>query len=177
MARSGNNSRIAAIGSYSQSSAPTFGGDLTELANDLSELIGEAESTPSALPLSENWPGRTIYAQSTLALYTWTESGWRLMSPEPWQTPTLAAGISITPGRLGPKYRKVPGGVEIQGSISGSSDSGYRLFYLLSGYYPAAEVRLWASQGGSIQVLASGQVNSPLSGSKALVDFNGFYPL
>ena len=96
---------------------------------------------------------------------------------EPWQTPTLAGGITVAPGRLAPKYRKIPGGVEIQGSINGSSGSDYLLFTLPSGYAPTGEVRLWASQGGSIQVLASGQVNSPLSGSKASVDFNGFYPL
>ena len=75
MARSGNNSRIPAIGSYAQTSAPTFGTDLTELANDVADLIGESFATGSALPLSGNWPGRTAYTEDG-KFWAWSGSKW-----------------------------------------------------------------------------------------------------
>ena len=125
------------------------------------------------------WGGLSFYETDFFMEWVIPEQGgdWILSAPEPWRTPTLSGGITVTPGRLAPKYRKIPGGVELQGSINGSSGSGFSLFTLPTGYAPAGEVRLWASLGGSIQVLTNGQVNSTLTGTKALVDFNGFYPL
>ncbi|MFC5930939.1 hypothetical protein D6T64_12155 [Cryobacterium melibiosiphilum] len=67
MARTGNNTRIAALGTYGGS--PTFAADLTEIAGDAAKIIGESESTVSALPTSGNWPGRCIYVTATKALY------------------------------------------------------------------------------------------------------------
>jgi len=76
MARTGSNSRIPAIGKYSQTGAPTFGTDLTDLADDLADLINPSVATPGALPLSENWPGRTIYVLSTGSFSTHDGTEW-----------------------------------------------------------------------------------------------------
>lgn len=80
MARTGNNSRVPVIGQYPQTSGATFGTDLTELANDVASLIGEAEPTFGDLPASGNWPGRTIYVIGEGATYVWTGSAWAYQS-------------------------------------------------------------------------------------------------
>ena len=77
MARSGNNSRIPAIGSYAQTSAPTFGTDLTELANDIAELIGESFATVGALPSVGNWPGRTALVASNGLQHVHDGTAWK----------------------------------------------------------------------------------------------------
>lgn len=98
MARTGDNSRIPAIGVYPQTSAPTFGTDLTELADDVAQLIGETEPTVGDLPASGNWTGRTIYVQSDGRLYTWSGSAWAAPKGPFAEAAGSATSVSIAAG-------------------------------------------------------------------------------
>jgi hypothetical protein len=76
MARSGDGTRIPVLGKYSQSSAATFGTDLTELSDDIEELIGESEALVTDLPASGNWTGRTILVRADNTSRVWTGTQW-----------------------------------------------------------------------------------------------------
>lgn len=97
MARSGNNARIPKIGTYLATSGATFAADLTGLANDVAQVINEYVSTPGELPLTGNWPCRTITAISNFAQYMWVNNGWRRMTPNGFQFSGSTSGSGILP--------------------------------------------------------------------------------
>lgn len=76
MARTGDNARISAIGQYGGPGGATFAADLTELADDVAELIGPSVATVGALPTSGNWTGRTIFVLSNKTPYVWDGTQW-----------------------------------------------------------------------------------------------------
>jgi len=79
MARTGTNSRITALGQYPQTSAPTFGTDLTEVVDDVAELIGEEAATVTALPTTSLFVGRTVWVVAVNGFYVC-----RSLSPTVW---------------------------------------------------------------------------------------------
>lgn len=78
MARTGNNARIPTLGTYG--GGATFATDLTELADDVAELIDPTVATVAALPLTGNWTGRRFYVTAVAAFYMWTGS-WKRQTP------------------------------------------------------------------------------------------------
>lgn len=82
MARTGNNSRIPQLGVYPQTSAPTFGTDLTDLSSSVAEVIGETFANVSDLPGSGNWTGRTVWVSATNGMYVWRGNSWVPTSPQ-----------------------------------------------------------------------------------------------
>ena len=75
MARTGNNTRVPALGTYG--GRHTFAADLTEIASDAAGIIGESVATVNALPLSGNWQGRMAFVVEHKSLYVFTASQWR----------------------------------------------------------------------------------------------------
>lgn len=119
MARSGDNARIPAIGQYSQTSAATFGADLTELANDVAQKIGESVANFGALPASGSWPGRTIFVRENKKLYIWDGTSWYLrdrINGAQFVGSTSGTGIVTINHGLG----AVPAWVQITGFNSGA---------------------------------------------------------
>lgn len=49
---------------------------ITSVLEHFDPLIGETVTVPELLPLTGNWPGRTIYVQSTLCSYIWSGADW-----------------------------------------------------------------------------------------------------
>ncbi|TFD74741.1 hypothetical protein [Cryobacterium fucosi] len=109
--------------------------------------------------------------------YDYKSGAWAAVSPGPWTAPALAAGITVTAGRVATQYRSVPGAVEVLGTIDGSGASGYVLFTLPVGFRPSAEVRIWADVGGTVQILSNGVVSSTLTGVKTALSFQGRFPV
>lgn len=75
MARTGDGTRIKALGTYGGD--PTFAADLTQIAGDVANLIGETVDTYANLPASDNWVGRQILVTADTVrngVYVWLGS-------------------------------------------------------------------------------------------------------
>ncbi|TDW31029.1 hypothetical protein [Cryobacterium psychrophilum] len=172
MARSGNNARIPAIGNYSQASAPKFGADLTELADDIADLIGESFDTVGALPSSGNWPGRTARVASDGLQHVHNGTAWTDGTGDTgWITPTaLGSGWSNESGN-GFQYRRRNGEVRFRGRGS-STGASSALFTLPAGFLPdvlpgANFAFLTDAQSGAVRmnVLSTGAMTSLTTGT------------
>lgn len=80
MARSGDNARIAKLGKYAQTSAPTFGTDLTGLANDVALLLANSVDTANDLPASGDYSGQQVWVSGESGFYVWDGVKWLLGS-------------------------------------------------------------------------------------------------
>jgi hypothetical protein len=165
MARTGNNSRIPAIGTYS--GAATFAADLTELAGNVADEIGRQVPTSSALPGSGNWPGRLISAADTKILYEWTSSGWvAIAGPDLVGSGAVASGWTANKVSIRKTYS---GRVHLEMNLTKSTATADAdiPYTIGSGFYPPAgtitEFAGTSTAGGVgqaciVQVLSDGRV-------------------
>lgn len=154
----------------------TLRADFNALGGWVRDNVDASVANAAALPSTGNWYGRVLRTADDHQLFFWNGTGWTQMSNGPWLTPTLASGISVPSGYAPPRYRRVPGAVELQGTISGTSGSGYELFTLPGGYRPTGEIWGWATTG-QIQITASGGVNSSILGTKTNISFNARFAI
>jgi hypothetical protein len=140
MARSGNNARIPAIGKYPQTTAPTFGTDLTDLADSVANLIGESNATASALPTTGNWPGRTILVTGTNLVYTWTGSAWIITGGETPHYHGKSAGAITT--LIDGSYQSI---IDTNVSTRQTSMSGGVVTFNIPGIYLVTNTVVWAT--------------------------------
>lgn len=94
-----------------------------------------------------------------------------------WIDVTPLPNSSNSPGRQPCRYRRVGNIVEIEGTVSSNASAGFVMFSLPAGYRPAAEVRIWADQGTTVQIATDGTVNSTISGVKTNLSFRGWFAL
>lgn len=81
-------------------SSPMLGPDqITDVYEHFDALVGESKPTAGDLPPTGNWPGRTIMAEDTGAVYRWVGSTWKTVYV-PWTsytpTTTNVSGGTVT---------------------------------------------------------------------------------
>lgn len=114
---------------------------------------------------------------STKIEYVCTGTSWRIESM-PWAAPTLGTGITNRSGFETAKYRIQDRSVEIVApGLDGSAGSGFTLMTLPAGFRPSATVRASATSGTFVEISASGDVSSSLSGVKTALAFYAKFPV
>lgn len=93
MARTGDRSDAPLIGTFGGS--PDFAADLTELGNEMAQLVVPPANF-AALPTAKNWVGRRLPVADTGAVYEWFGGGWVLIArpATAWTNLALASGWS-----------------------------------------------------------------------------------
>lgn len=149
-------------------------------------LIGETKPTVADLPLTGNWPNRTILTLDTLGLWIWTGTAWGYAGgPEVAGTFTYdglyknhASYDSMTLTRRGKRVR-LRGTATINGTVVFSAATNYVLGAVPAGFRPAATAKPFRSAGVSpintafVTVLETGNVEFALLAGTTL-GANGF---
>jgi hypothetical protein len=165
---------------FAETGAPEIGTDTTLVATYAAKVgnrrVGTTLERTNAAG-KDVWEGLEWWDTTLKVAFIYLSSAWVAMSEEGWITPTLSSGVTNSAGRAPVKYRRVPGAVEIEGTITGSSGSGFSIFSLPAGFRPAAEVHLWCEQGTYVQVTAAGVVNTTLAGTKSNMSFSGKFAI
>jgi hypothetical protein len=96
---------------YDNLSAMEGPAQMSQIADDVDALVDATKPTPSDLPVSGNWAGRTFFVESVAASYRWSGTAWKRQTPSRGTAnfTTDAAGLGSIAHGLG----FVPSAVEL----------------------------------------------------------------